>query len=121
MLPVSYLHDLKFVRGKPQSLAIDGAILAIHFQLGGSDLLLAYLFRFRQCQLMTTNIAPDGEIALGGLIRIVRAVERPASHTDVTAAMGAFADDRLHIDRSVIRQFQNGRERFALFGYKTVK
>ena len=35
--------------------------------------------------------------------------------------MGTFADDRLHIDSTIIRQFQDGRERFALFGYETVQ
>ena len=55
------------------------------------------------------------------MIAVVGAVERPASHTDVSAAVGALADDRSHIYRTVIRQFKYGREGLAFLGGKAVQ
>ena len=51
----------------------------------------------------------------------VGAVERPASDTDVTSAVRAFADNRLHVDTSVIAQFKDCREGLSLLGGEAVK
>ena len=79
---------------------------------------------FSQISVASASViwwTPDGKRARFLLIAVVGAVERPASHTDVSAAVGALADDRSHIYRTVIRQFKYGREGLAFLGGKAVQ
>ena len=47
--------------GDTEPLAVDRAVITVHFQLTGSDMLLAKFLGFRQCQLVPADVAPDGK------------------------------------------------------------
>ena len=70
---------------------------------------------------MATDVAPDGEVARCLLVAVIGAVEGACTHPNITATMRTFADDGLHVDGTIVCQFQHGREGFSLLGSKAVQ
>lgn len=97
---------MEFVGRKTETLAVNGAVVAVHLQFVGGDFFFTDFFDFRQAQLVATDVAPDGEVARCLLVAVIGAVEGSRTHPNIATAMRTFADDGLHVDGTVVGQFQ---------------
>ena len=66
---------MEFIGRKTETLAIDGAVIAVHLQFIGGDFFFTDFLGFCQAQLVATDVAPDGKVARHLLVAVIGAVE----------------------------------------------